>query len=66
MEVFVVAQLIYDYTGGYPFLVSRMCQLIDKNGRMWTREGINDAIKHVLAETNPLFDDLLKKTNRLS
>lgn len=61
MEVLVVAQLIYDYTGGYPFLVSRMCQLIDKNGRMWTREGINDAIKHVLAETNPLFDDLLKK-----
>ncbi len=61
MEVPVIAQYIYDYTGGYPFLVSRICQLVDKNGKIWTREGITEAVKCILTETNPLFDDLLKK-----
>lgn len=56
-----IAQYIYDYTGGYPYLVSRICQLIDENNIEWTYAGVVDAIKHILLETNSLFDDMLKK-----
>ena len=30
MDVEEMGRLIYDYTGGYPFLVSRICQLMDE------------------------------------
>jgi len=30
MDIDAIAQLIYDYTGGYPFLVSRICQLAEE------------------------------------
>ena len=30
MDIDAIAQLIYDYTGGYPFLVSRICQLTEE------------------------------------
>lgn len=30
MDVYAVAGMLYDYTSGYPFLVSRLCRLIDE------------------------------------
>ena len=30
MDIKYIARLIYDYTSGYPFLVSRICKLIDE------------------------------------
>lgn len=30
MDTQDIARLIYDYTSGYPFLVSRICKLIDE------------------------------------
>lgn len=30
MAVREIAQMIYDYTSGYPFLVSRICKLVDE------------------------------------
>jgi hypothetical protein len=36
----VVAQMIYDYTSGYPFLVSRLCQIIDESGYSWDKGGV--------------------------
>ena len=66
-----LAQLIYDYTSGYPYLVSRICQLVDERvagtaefvskAAAWTKEGILAAIKILLKEPNTLFDDLTKK-----
>ena len=42
-----MAELLYDYTSGYPFLVSRLCKLMDEEvgtgnntkSAAWTTEG---------------------------
>jgi len=57
----LVAKEIYDYTSGYPFLVSRLCQIIDNKNFAWNREGVVDAVHDILKERNTLFDDLVKK-----
>ena len=56
-----IGQLIYDYTSGYPFLVSRLCQLIDENDYGWDKEGVLKAVNTLLKEGNTLFDDIQKK-----
>lgn len=60
----LVAQMIYDYTSGYPFLVSRLCQIIDEKRLTWDREGVLAAIRELLVERNTLFDDMLKKIDQ--
>lgn len=59
-----VAQSIYDYTHGYPFLVSRLCQLIEQNDFSWNAAGVVNAVHELLNERNTLFDDLVKKINQ--
>ena len=50
------------YTSGYPYLVSRICLLIERDlNRNWTLEGVQEAIKIILDENSALFDDLFKK-----
>ena len=71
MNIPEMAQMIYDYTGGYPFLVSRLCKLIDErvtgNARFpnkasaWTKEGLMEAVNILLHENNTLFDSLIEK-----
>ena len=62
MEVKKIAELIYEYTSGYPYLVSKICKLIDERcDQNWTKQGVLEAIKILLKETNTLFDDLRKK-----
>ena len=62
-----MAGLLYDYTSGYPFLVSRLCQLLDRNiqnqnvGRSWNKAGFNEAVRMILAEKNTLFESLSEK-----
>ena len=61
-----LASLIYEYTSGYPFLVSRICKLIDEkiagspefpDGEVaWTREGFLAAVRLLLSEENTLFE----------
>ena len=52
---------IYFYTSGYPFLVSRICQIIDEDlGAFWNEENMIKAVKLLLNEQNTLFDDLIK------
>ena len=65
-----IAKQIRDYTNGYPFLVSRICELIDVEvsktmslSNAWTRDGIDEAIKLLLAENNTLFQSLTKNLN---
>ena len=61
MSIEYMSQLIYDYTSGYPFLVSKLCKLIEEDlNRNWTKEGIEEAVKILLVESNTLFDDLFK------
>ncbi|MCI6188505.1 MAG: AAA-like domain-containing protein, partial [Clostridium sp.] len=55
------SEFIYFYTSGYPFLVSRLCQIIDENlGASWNEENMIRAVKLLLLENNTLFDDLVK------
>ncbi len=63
-----VARKIHDYTNGYPFLVSRICQLIDTDicssiGKeaAWTCDGVEEAVKKIITESNTLFDSLMSK-----
>lgn len=55
-----VAQLIRDYTGGYPFLVSRLCQIIDSEAFSWDNQGVQQAVNVILMERNTLFDNMIK------
>lgn len=61
MNVDEISSLIEDYTSGYPFLVSKLCKLIDENNLGWNKEGVVKAVKILLVEKNTLFDDLVKK-----
>lgn len=69
MDTREISSLIYDYTSGYPYLVSRICKLTDEvvsrkpefSAKMpWTREGIMDAVGMLLRKPNTLFDDMVK------
>ena len=56
-----VAKMIRDYTSGYPFLVSRICQIIDAEQYSWNKEGVLKAVNAILMERNTLFDNMMKK-----
>ena len=56
-----VSEFIYYYTNGYPFFVSRICQIIDEDlNATWNEETLLRSIKMLLSESNTLFDDLIK------
>ena len=62
MDVDEVAQTIHDYTSGYPFLVSRICQLLDADAVLpWNTDGISEIVRRILMEKNTLFDSLMGK-----
>jgi hypothetical protein len=62
MNISEIAQEIRSYSSGYPYLVSRICLLIEtKLDRNWTLEGVQEAIKIILEEKSTLFDDIVKK-----
>ena len=70
MDVEEMAGLLENYTSGYPFLVSRLCQLIEEEvskkagysrKTAWTREGFLDAVRMLLSERNTLFESLSEK-----
>ena len=73
MDANLISSLLYDYTSGYPYLVSRMCKLMDERivgtsmytdlSRVWTREGFMTALKMLLEDNNPLFESLMGKLN---
>lgn len=61
MDLQRMAALIYEYTSGYPFLVSRICKLIDERVAAWTKEGFLEAVRILLSEENTLFESLDNK-----
>lgn len=65
MDTKLLADKLYYYTSGYPFLVSRICQIIDEdileeNRVSWSIELIDLGLKRLLKEESTLFDDLFK------
>lgn len=71
MDIDEVSRQIYQYTSGYPYLVSRICKSLDEKvpringlespGAAWTKEGVTEAVKLLLKENNPLFDSMVKQ-----
>ena len=71
MDVKRMSGRIFDYTSGYPFLVSRLCQLMDEdvsaweeNGSKksaWTDQGFQAAVRMLLSEKNTLFESMIGK-----
>ncbi|MCL2322424.1 MAG: AAA-like domain-containing protein [Oscillospiraceae bacterium] len=61
MDTELISQEIYDYTSGYPFLVSNICKIIDeKLNKDWSEETILEAVKITTTNEYTLFDDLVK------
>lgn len=73
MDTCEIGRLIYEYTSGYPFFVSRICKIMDEYvlgndgfedlSSVWTGQGVVEAVKILLAESNTLFDDMVKRLN---
>ncbi len=70
MDTEYIAKLLRDYTNGYPFLVSRLCYLMEEQvsknmelNKVWTLSGFDEAVKLLLAEDNMLFQSLTKNIN---
>ena len=70
MDTAEIAKQIRAYTNGYPFLVSRICQLIDTQlvpvavsnlTEAWTDYGVDEAVKRILSEDNTFFDSVMGK-----
>lgn len=70
MDTGAIAQEVYNYTEGYPYLVSRICQKIDEmpessmfasKAKAWTVAGVSEAVRQILFEKNTLFDSLMGK-----
>ena len=70
MDVSDMAHSLTEYTSGYPFLVSRLCQILDEKmdtarypepSDIWTPDGFNTAVNMLLSERNTLFESLTGK-----
>jgi len=71
MNIDEMAKLIYDYTSGYPVLVSGLCKFIDEEiagterfatkKSAWTKAGFLEAEKKMMSERMPLFESLINK-----
>ena len=66
----MIAKQIREYTHGYPYLVSRICQIIDEKLipepfttclDAWTEYGVDEAVKRILQEDNTFFDSVMGK-----
>ncbi|BBE31491.1 hypothetical protein OSSY52_16320 [Tepiditoga spiralis] len=58
-----ISEKLYYYTSGYPFLVSKLCQIIDEEmmvEKEWTDEVLQDAVKIILKKQNTNFESLIK------
>lgn len=61
MDIAAISQMIYDYTSGYPVLVSMICKFIDEKDLTWTVQGVKQAVRQILFVQAPLFESLINK-----
>ena len=63
MDVPAVAERLFYHTSGYPFLVSRLCKIMDEKmeaASVWTPERVDRAVAVILTEKNTNFESLIK------
>ncbi|MBD5451081.1 MAG: ATP-binding protein [Lachnospiraceae bacterium] len=73
MNIETVAEEIYNYTSGYPVLVSSICKYIDEDilgaddtktlANAWSKDGIERAVKQILIDNIPLFESMIRHLN---
>jgi hypothetical protein len=71
MPIEEVAERLYYYTSGYPYLVSKMCKIIDelilpkRENKNWSLEDVEESFRYLVnpAYETTLFDDLAKNLN---
>lgn len=71
MDIPAMADEIYQYTSGYPVLVSSICKCIDEElpeddafgdaASAWSKDGVAKAVEIILKESSPLFESLVKQ-----
>ena len=71
MDMHDISECIYDYTSGYPYLVSAICKLLDEEvcentdfltmSDVWTRRGIVEAVKLLLNNQGTLFQSMIRQ-----
>lgn len=71
MNTSEISEMIYGFTSGYPYLVSRFCKLLDEKipefdtfgsiQAAWTKEGFLEASKIILEENSPLFESMVRQ-----
>ncbi len=78
MDIKAVSQWIYEYSSGYPYLVSAICKLIDEEigicktetfgsiKEAWTKPGIAKAVNMLLTQQIPLFQSMMRQLNEYS
>jgi hypothetical protein len=59
------SERLYFYTSGYPFLVSKLCKIIDEkimqeDHLVWDKDYMDMAVKEILRDSNTNFDSLIK------
>lgn len=61
MDIKAISEEIYKYTNGYPFLVSKLCKVIDEElDRNWTMDGVQEAAKTTIFNKNTLFTSMTR------
>ena len=76
MDITAVAEEIYQYTSGYPYLVSAICKCLDEDipdrsgfeddSNVWNKEGIAEAVKLLLNARVPLFGSMMRHVGEYS
>ena len=66
MDTAAMAEDLFYYTSGYPFLVSKLCKMMDedvlptKDVQEWTELDLEWAVRQLITESNTNFDSLIK------
>ncbi len=64
MDIVQIAEHIYAYTSGYPYLVSAICKLLDEGTGLsdeWSENGIARAVNSLLLEQAPFFESMIRQ-----
>ena len=67
MDAQAIAEQLFYYTSGYPFLVSKLCKMLDEGGetfaeknKKWTATDLDAAARELIQDTNTNFETLSK------
>ena len=66
MNIDTIAEKLFYYTSGYPFLVSKLCYIIENTVHVspklvsWTEKSVDSAFQRILCEDNTNFESLIK------